>query len=304
MTGSLLLVGADSEIGAVTARHLGALGVPVVATTRRRERIAADCTYLDLAQPLNGWTPPPDVEAACIVAAVARLQTCDSDPVGSSYVNVGQTVALAETLLGQGIPVLFLSSNQVFDGSLPFVPADAPLCPVSEYGRQKARTEEALRRHIAAGAPVSILRFAKIVSPGMPLLRQWASALESGQPISAFADMMLAPTPVQLAAQAIARLMREGARGIYQLTGPRDVSYAELADHLAERLGADPRLVARVGAASAGMPKGATPRHTTLDSSALRDRFGLAVPDVWAVVEEAVGPCRPARQLDSYGRPQ
>src|ERR1051325_7996289 len=51
MTGSLLLVGADSEIGSVTARHLGALGVPVVATTRRRERIAADCTYLDLAQP-------------------------------------------------------------------------------------------------------------------------------------------------------------------------------------------------------------------------------------------------------------
>jgi dTDP-4-dehydrorhamnose reductase len=304
MTGSLLLVGADSEIGAATARHLGVLGVPVVATTRRPERVAADRPYLDLAQPLNGWKPPADIAAACIFAAVARLQTCDSDPVGSSNVNVGQTVALTATLLRQGIPVLFLSSNQVFDGSVRCVPADAPLCPVSEYGRQKARTEEALARHIAAGAPVSVLRFAKIVSPGMPLLQQWASALASGQPISAFVDMMLAPTPVELAAAAIARLMREGARGIYQLTGPRDVSYAELGDHLAERLGADPGLVARVSAASAGMPKGATPRHTTLDSSTLRDRYGVAVPDVWVVVDEAVGPCRPARQLDSHGRPE
>jgi dTDP-4-dehydrorhamnose reductase len=304
MTGSLLLVGADSEIGAVTARHLGALGVPVLATTRRRESVAADRPHLDLAQPLNGWKPPADIAAACIFAAVARLQTCDSDPAGSSNVNVGQTLALTETLLRQGIPVLFLSSNQVFDGSIPWVPADAPLCPVSEYGRQKARTEEALARHIAAGAPVAVLRFAKIVSPGMQLLQQWASALASGKPISAFVDMMLAPTPVELAAEAIARLMREGARGIYQLTGPRDVSYAELADHLAERLGADPRLVARVSAASAGMPKGATPRHTTLDSSALRDRYGVAVPDVWAVVDETVGCRRPARQLDSHGRPE
>src|SRR5215212_8852662 len=157
MTGSLLLVGADSEIAAVTARHLGALGVPVLATTRRPERVAADRLYLDLAQPLNGWMPPANVEAACIFAAVARLQTCDSDPAGSSYVHVGQTVALTETLLRQGIPVLFLSSNQVFDGSFPCVPANAPLCPVSEYGRQKARTEQALAQRIAAGAPISIL---------------------------------------------------------------------------------------------------------------------------------------------------
>ena len=33
-----------------------------------------------------------------------------------------QTVALTETLLRQGIPVLFLSSNQVFDGRVPCVP--------------------------------------------------------------------------------------------------------------------------------------------------------------------------------------
>jgi len=303
MTGSLLLVGADSEIGAATARHLGALGVPVLATTRRPERIAADRPYLDLAEPLDGWTPPPGIEAACIFAAVARLQTCDSDPAGSSYVNVAQIVSLAEKLLRQGIPVLFLSSNQVFDGSIPFVPPNAPLCPVSEYGRQKARTEEALARHIEAGAPVAILRFAKIVSPGMPLLCQWVSALAASQPVSAFADMMLAPTPVELAAEAIARIMREGGRGIYQLTGPRDVSYAELADYLVERLAVDPRLVTRVSAASAGMPRGATPGHTTLDGSALRDRFGVAAPDVWAVVDAAIGTCRGAPQLDSGRRP-
>jgi dTDP-4-dehydrorhamnose reductase len=301
MPGSFLLIGADSEIGAATASYLRGSGLSVLETTRRHDRVAADRLFLDLAEPLERWPPPPGIEAACIFAALARLQACATDPDGSSFINVTQTVTLAERLLQRGIAVLFLSSNQVFDGTALHVRADAPLCPVSEYGRQKARTETALGRHIAAGARVAVLRFAKIVSPGMPLLRRWASALVARDRIPAFADMMLAPTPVELAAAAIAGLMRERARGIFQLTGPRDVSYADLALHLAESLGADPSLVDRVSAATAGMPAGATPRHTTLDSSAIRDRFGLAVPDVWAVIDEAIGGSAPSRQLDSPG---
>jgi dTDP-4-dehydrorhamnose reductase len=287
MAGSFLLVGADSEIGAATARHLSDLHVPHVATTRRRERAAADRLFLDLAAPLDRWQPPTGVSAACIFAAVARLQTCDTDPAGSSFINVTQTVILAERLLADGIPVLFLSSNQVFDGTRPCVPPDAPLCPVSAYGRQKARTEQALAPYIAAGAPACILRFAKIVSPRMPLLQRWKSDLTAGKPVIAFADMMLAPTPVELAAAAIATLLREGARGIFQLTGPRDVSYGEVAAYLASKLAADPLLVNQVSAASAGMPRGATPRHTTLDSVMLRERFGIDVTDPWTVIAAA-----------------
>ena len=114
------------------------------------------------------------------------------------------------------------------------------------------------------------------------------SDLAAGKPVDAFADMMLAPTPVELAAAAIAALMREGAGGIFQLTGPRDVSYAELAEYLADKMAVDRRLVRQGSAASAGMPPGATPRHTTLDSAMLRDRFGITVPDPWAVIDVAM----------------
>jgi hypothetical protein len=55
--------------------------------------------------------------------------------------------------------------------------------------------------------------------------------------------------------------------GIFQLSGPRDVSYAEVADYIARKIGADPALVQRVSAYSAGLPEGSTARNTTLDSS-------------------------------------
>ena len=48
---------------------------------------------------------------------------------------------------------------------------------------------------------------------------------------------------------------------------------------------ADAELVNETSASSIGLPEGATPKHTTLDSSALRVHYGLEVPDVWDVVQ-------------------
>jgi dTDP-4-dehydrorhamnose reductase len=280
-----LIIGGDSEIGAAAFAALKAQGRPAASTTRRRERVAPDGLFLDLAGSLDGWEPPEGVSAACVCAAVARLADCASDPQRSAYINVTQTLALVDWLVNRGVYVLFLSTNQVFDGRVPQVPPDAPHSPVSEYGRQKARTESALRDHMATGAPVGILRLAKVVSSQMPLLQRWIADLANGKPISAFADMTLAPTRMASVTGAISSLLKERASGIFQLTGPRDVSYADVGRFLAGKLGVDASLVRSASARDAGLPEGATPLHTTLDSSALRDRFGLEVPDVWQVIE-------------------
>lgn len=282
---SCLLVGGDSEIASATFAYMQRHGLPVVATTRRAERVPDGGIFLDLAPPLAAWQPPPETRAACILAAVGHLVDCQRDPVGSALINVTRTVELVERLVSRGIYVLFLSTNQVFDGSRPQVPAGTPVNPVSEYGRQKARTETRLQAMMAAGAPVGILRLAKVVAPGMALLRQWQAALGVGQPVHAFRDMVMAPTPIGVAAAAITALLAERCLGIWQLTGPLDISYAEIAAHIARHLDADAALVRPVAAASAGMPKGSTPRHTTLDSSALRARFGIAAPAPWSTIE-------------------
>jgi dTDP-4-dehydrorhamnose reductase len=124
----------------------------------------------------------------------------------------------------------------------------------------------------------------------MALLRQWQEALAAGRPVHAFHDMVMAPTPIGVAAAAITALLAERCSGIWQLTGPRDISYAEVAAYIARRLAADRALVRPVAAASAGMPEGSTPRNTTLDSSALRARFGIATPAPWPTIEGVLPP--------------
>jgi len=277
-----LLVGGDSEIGRVAAAHLGGCAL---ATTRRPRCDGGTRIALDLADDLSAWEPPAGITSACILAAMARLADCEKDPAGTARVNVTGTLALAERLIAHGVHVLFLSSNQVFDGATPQMPADAPTAPESEYGRQKARTEAALRTHMERGAPVAILRLAKVVSRETALVRDWTAALKARMPIRAFHDMTMAPVAAATVARAIEALMTDRATGIFQLSGPRDVAYTDVGRFLAERLGADPFLVARASRVQSGAPAGAAPPHTTLDSRALAERYGIAVPDAWEVMQ-------------------
>jgi len=281
-----LLVGGDSEIGTATFCHAQSIGQTALSTTRRPARVGPDRPLLDLGQPLGEWAPPAGVDAACIFAAVARIAACQSDPRGSEFVNVTQALALTERLTARGAYLLFLSTNQVFDGADAHVAPGAPTSPVSEYGRQKARAEALLRKLMERGAPVGILRLAKVTSPNMALLHGWLDALSAGKPIRAFSDMTMAPTPMGLVMAAIVALMRDRTPGIFQLTGAADAAYAEIAMYLARRIGAPASLVEVVSAAAAGMPVGSTPRHTTLDGTSLRQRYGIAAPQVWPVVDE------------------
>ena len=90
---------------------------------------------------------PEGVKCACIFVAVARLAACEADPVGSAPSMSNRRSLLIDLLAARGIYTLFLSTNQVFGGDRPHVPADTPTSPVSEYGRQKAKPKRRCAAH-------------------------------------------------------------------------------------------------------------------------------------------------------------
>ena len=76
--------------------------------------------------------------------------------------------------------------------------------------------------------------------------------------------MTMAPTETELVAAAVAALMKDAARGIFQLTGSRDLSYFNIGCYLADRLGANRALVKESNTTDAGLPIGSARPHTTL----------------------------------------
>ncbi len=279
----ILIVGGDSAIGAAAAARLEADGHDVWSSTRRP---GTDHPFLDLATFGSPATSLPDVDMAIIAAAIARLGACAEDPAATTAVNVTGTLHLARHLAERGTRVLFLSSDKVFDGCVAHRPRQDRAAPETEYGRQKALAEAGIR---ALGPRGAILRLAKVLGPGEPLLVDWTRALRQGREIQPFADMYLAPVPRDLVAETLAAIVAGGGGGVYQLSGREEVSYGELASRLARRLGVSADLVRPRAADPHQFPFEARPRHSTLDMTREAREFALAPPGIDETLNALVG---------------
>ena len=84
----------------------------------------------------------PDVVIHC--AAQSRTGPCQQDPILARRINVEATSLLAE--LAAEIPFLFMSSDQVFDGSKGWYVETDPVNPLNVYGETKAEAERIVLR--------------------------------------------------------------------------------------------------------------------------------------------------------------
>jgi len=259
---SALVVGLDSQIGAALVRTLRARGVHVRGTRHSDVPGQPDATQLDLAVSLDDWQPAR-VECGFLCAGLTSVAACERNPRLSHRVNVDAQVEVAKRLTESGAHVVFLSTNMVFDGSKPLRQADEPTCPTTVYGAHKAEAEQQLQQ---LGDRVTVLRLTKVLTREHPLLHDWKTALQRGEAIHPFSDVVLAPVAMDQVVEALSRLADEPSGGIFQLSGDRDVSYAQVA--LA--LGHDPHLVQPISGAYQYPTQ--PPMHTTLDVSGLRQR--------------------------------
>jgi dTDP-4-dehydrorhamnose reductase len=282
------IVGADSRIGGALWERLKAEDADVSGTALdpmgQREFIP-----LDLDSDPSRWTLPDQSDVAFLCAAITSLEACRKDPAFSRRINVERTAVLAERLSAAGAKVIFLSSDRVFDGTVPFRSAADAVCPTTEYGRQKAEAE---RRLLALRGRAAIVRFSKVLFPDSPPFADWRRALERCEPIHPFHDMSLAPISADFAVEALRRAADSEQTGIFQVSADREVTYAQAAERLAGRLGAEADLVRSASAKETLAETQMPPRHAALDCSRLKLELGLEPPDVWQAIDMAAGMSR------------
>lgn len=275
---SYLVVGSDSMIGSAMVEHLLRAGEKVIGTTRRYELVNANNIYLDLANEMDNFQCPDDVTVAIVCAAATKILDCKLDPVRTTHINVQGTLTLAKKLVEKGIFVIYLSTNQVFDGSIPYRNPNDSLSPITEYGRQKAEVEMKLIRF---NDMVSVVRFTKILYPNMPLFKEWIKTLQSNKIIHPFSDMVMAPVPLSYAVNVLYHIAQKRLNGIVQISGKKDITYEQIARYIAQCIGANPNLLQPLTSKEAGAQLEALPSHTTLDTGRLRKYIGIEPPDVW-----------------------
>lgn len=261
-------------------------GARIIGTTRRIESVSESNLYLDLAADVSDWHCKQQIGATVICAGVTQQDACRRSSTETARVNVQAVLALAKNLVAAGAFVIYPSSNAVFDGTRPGRLSDERPSPVTEYGRQKAEVESQL---LALGDSVSVVRFTKILESRVGLPASWANALANREVIHPFDDMVMSPVPLDFAGDVLVRLLEARLPGVLQVSGQTDVTYAEAARHIAERMDARPELVQPISYRAAGVPSEAAPAHTTLDTTRLRAELGIEPPDIWATIDSAAG---------------
>ena len=283
ISGSILVIGADGQVGSVTLRDLAGRGYQVTGTTRRTEGEAKDRLFLDLALPPRDWPELPLVDVAVICTAMTRINECEDDPEGTAVVNLHAPLALAEKLTRQGTMVLFLSTTGVFDFTRPFRHHDDPPCPVTNYGRQKAEAEA---RILELEGKTVVLRLTKIIGPDMPLLNRWQTELASGQNITAYQDTTIAPITAVFASRVMHEIIGASAEGIFHASGDEDLPYTVLAEQVVRAMKVGPeRIEARTGNMKE-YPSGNSPLYTTLDMGREEEMFGIPASSSLATMRE------------------
>jgi dTDP-4-dehydrorhamnose reductase len=122
------------------------------------------------------------------------------------------------------IPMVFISTDLVFDGHHPPYREENPVSPVSIYGEQKVKAEEGiLRRYPNAVVCRTALMFGDGGPHASSFLGPMIQSMQRGEPLRLFTDEVRTPLSGHDAAKGIA-LALEKASGLLHLGGRDRIS--------------------------------------------------------------------------------
>ena len=233
-----LIIGGNSTISLALSNYWTDNNIPFHASTQNPELVSVQRPVIDLSNQ-STFKEISGYKSAVICAAVTDMATCEEKPDETRTVNVIGTIELIKNLAEKKIHIVFLSTNQIFNGDKPMQKPDAPRNPVNEYGKQKVEVEKFIENITNA----CILRMTKVIHSRLDLLNSWKKLLADGKSIFAFTDMTLSPINMNDVIEKLDLLVRKKAEGIYQLSAENDISYYEFALEFAKKYGYSSELV-------------------------------------------------------------
>ncbi|MNC19145.1 dTDP-4-dehydrorhamnose reductase [compost metagenome] len=282
---TILLLGANGQLGQELRRALAPLG-SMVATTRSGALPGGTaCEVADFDQPASLAALLDRVQPTVVVnaAAYTAVDRAEDDRDAAFRANAEAPDVLARWCAQAGVPLVHYSTDYVFDGqgARPYREDDAT-APLGVYGASKLAGEEAIR---AAGGRHLIFRTAWVyASHSTNFLRTMLRVGADRDVLRVVADQVGTPTPAALIADVTAQALQHDGTlsGTWHLTAKGETSWHGFAEAIfAEAvatgvLSQGPKVEAITTAEYPTPAK--RPAWSVLDNSRLQQDFGIALP--------------------------
>lgn len=295
---TILLLGANGQLGQELQRALAPLGA-IVATTR--SGVLPDgsaCEVADFDQPgsltalLDRLRPSVVVNAAAYTA----VDRAEEDRDAAFRANAEAPGVLARWCAQAGVPLVHYSTDYVFDGqgTRPYREDDAT-APLGVYGASKLAGEDAIR---AAGGRHLIFRTAWVyASHSANFLRTMLRVGADRDVLRVVADQIGTPTPARLIADVTAQALQHdgGLSGTWHLTAKGETSWHGFAEAIfaeAVAAGVLPRAPTVEAITTAEYPTPAKrPAYSHLDVAKLEKDFGVTLPSWQDGLKRIIAEC-------------
>ena len=274
--GTILVTGANGQLGAELAHALAPHGR--VVATGRAELDLADADAI--VATMRTLRPAMVVNAAAYTA----VDLAEKEEALAHAINGVAPGILADEAKRIGADLIHYSTDYVFDGraNAPY-DEDAPVNPLSAYGRTKLAGERAVA---ASGADALVLRTSWVYGlRGRNFLTTMQRLARERDELRVVDDQAGAPNWSRELARATARIVANGRhvvverRGLYHLTARGATTWYGFARAIL----ADVPRVRIVPITTAEYPTPASrPAWSVLDTARFEQTFGFALPD-WQV---------------------
>jgi len=262
----ILVVGAGGQLGQALRAEFGDAGHVEYAG-----RAELDLTAPDL-EGARRWRDYGVIVNAAAYTAVDAAETAEGRPEAWAA-NATAVAELARIAAANGITLVHVSSDYVFDGTNPDAYTEtAPFAPLGVYGQTKAAGDAVA----ATAVRHYIVRTSWVIGEGKNFVRTMASLAERGIDPKVVDDQRGRLTFTSDIAAGIAHLLASNAPfGTYNLTGAGEpMTWAEVARDVFSLTGHDPARVTGVSTeeyfASAAGPISPRPRNSVLDLTKIR----------------------------------
>lgn len=295
---SILLLGANGQLGRELQRALAPLGT-IVATTR--SGVLPDGSTSEVAdfdQPGSLTALLDRVRPTLVVnaAAYTAVDRAEDDREAAFRANAEAPGVLARWCAQAGVPLVHYSTDYVFDGqgTRPYREDDAT-APLGVYGASKLAGEDAIR---AAGGRHLIFRTAWVyASHSANFLRTMLRVGADRDVLRVVADQVGTPTPAALIADVtVQALQHDGAlSGTWHLTATGETSWHGFAEAIfaeAVAAGVLPRAPNVEAITTAEYPTPAQrPAYSHLGVTKLERDFGVALPSWQDGLKQVIADC-------------
>jgi dTDP-4-dehydrorhamnose reductase len=176
------------------------------------------------------------LDAVIHTAAFTAVDDCERRPDLAFQVNAEGTRNVAVACLEASLPMLYLSTDYVFDGQkpTPYAEDDLPN-PLNVYGRSKLQGERHVKELLQAAW---IVRTSWLFGPlGKNFVRAILERAQQGESLRVVDDQVGAPTYTVDLAEKLEQIVMKGNPGIYHATNRGYCSWFEFAQEILRQAG-------------------------------------------------------------------